>query len=683
MAIDPEAVKARWEAIRRDPDCDLSLTPESVSRYLGKAEAAIVKERISETLIQLADYYRVQGFLSHDPQGPGDLATCEGLESFLVPAVEYAHGFSEFLSVYQSKEPFVEALCRDIEKLLQNWEKGVFQGEPYSKQMRIEAVLDANFLEAKGVNITEAAAMACRVLIHLLTLKLNRPNEEKLFCDLIGNKFDDDRLLLALKAAVSFLVESFQKGDGKTVEDRIANSQVKGKSGSGWSWTNWDRLPPLLFFTAAAVDAFAELDLYLIRDAAELKNGTEGQQKIYKFYSDNLRALESFQLCVEMSKQWVKNEVLLRLCKGFGEYVDKAHEPHYDVKEYEDFKADIRRAGLNQPPMGFYNNLYALQIFLWSWADRDEYGSDFDLQTKERINRALAQLVYNYDSIPVVKEVLGSIGYTFALPTESPEAKFAKEKEEFTYYDSGFLPLLTRLLVLFVVYGVGDRNLLEPVIRSLYIELMQNRDRSGKVNTSSLWSAKGVEIFSTMRALQALTFYHAYARGKEQAERKGRGHAATDELSLTPLTMPETIVLGYKTGTSLVFKATSADAATPTEASTNDTLPEPMMEAIPLPDKFNEYCRGISPTWKPFSGYEALEGGSALYEEITTEGQVILSEYHNRSFGDRDTGAVNLVLVSLAALLSDRDPEKDMKVRRYDLEVLRAQHKQLLNSTPR
>ena len=89
----PAEVKERWKNIRKNPECDLSLTPEAVAKYLSKPEYDLVQDRIQETLSQLALYrLEMRGFRSTSPapSSPGDLATCEGLEAFLVPAVEGA-----------------------------------------------------------------------------------------------------------------------------------------------------------------------------------------------------------------------------------------------------------------------------------------------------------------------------------------------------------------------------------------------------------------------------------------------------------------------------------------------------------------------------------------------------------------------------------------------------------------
>src|SRR5213595_3080780 len=141
MTVRPEEVESRWNAIRAKPECNLALTQESVSSYLRQStEAEIVSERIRESLIEFA-LYRVKegGFRSEPPapSGAGDLATSEGLEAFLVPAVEGALEFSSVIDgipVGKQQQDFIDAIVKDIQDLLHKWEKGQFSGKPYAEE---------------------------------------------------------------------------------------------------------------------------------------------------------------------------------------------------------------------------------------------------------------------------------------------------------------------------------------------------------------------------------------------------------------------------------------------------------------------------------------------------------------------------------------------------------------------
>jgi len=675
MQTEAKNIIDRWNRIRLSPDCDLSLSPESVADYLSKSESALVRDRILESLVQFADYrLEAKGFVSTKPDKPGDMATCEGLETFLTPAVEKALSFSDFLAHYTAKggdtPEFVNAIKQDIDGLLTNWEAGMFSGEPYANIKKIQANIEPLYKDQfKQINITESAAFACRVLVHLLTLKLNSP-EETLFQQEIGAAFSESRMFTALSKAIDFLVNSFQKGEGATEEEQIVNAKVGSHLGSGWSWTDRPGLPPMLFFTAAAVDAFAELDLYLIRTVISRNWKGEGL-KLAVFHSENETKLEHFQLCVDMARRWVKNAILLNLIDGYGQHVERlpvANDPigeelSYDKNPegYEQYTEDLERwKALRHPPMVFYNSLYALLILLWSWGDRSEDGNSEDDEAKNKINRAISQLVYNYSSIPVVKEILDRFEYIFYLPGKGI-FKPGNEKDR-AYLDSAFLPLLTRLLVLFVVYGVGDRNMLEPVIRNLYVELLQSRHRD-KIEYSALWSTKDVETFSTQRAIQALTFYYAYASGKELVEQKFGGNS---------------LVLRNKTGLPLVLEA-SLDGPVPLREiealQTGDAEQPSSPAAVPneiSEEKFSDYCKNL-PGWR--MPVLVSESADVLQSKVKAVGESLLSDYKAGKI--RDAAAVRVILNSLATVFSK--PElADGSARQSDLELLTQQYRDLV-----
>ncbi len=528
MPIDPAAVQRRWDEIRGREDCDLSLAPEAVRKYLGESEAAIVRQRILESLIQFADYRINEGPYHSENDAAGDLATCEGLETFLVPAVEEALSFSEFLRKYTASDRFVQKFHEDLSSLLANWnkEKPEFSGRPYTDLGRVrKAVEPVQRAALEPFNITETAAMACRVTIHVLTLKY-RNRDEYEFVTMIGNRYEDDVLLHALSNAVDFLVDTFQKSShGENVDQKIAMSTWGDFAGSGWSWTASPPgifLPPLLFFTAAVVDAFAELDLYLIRPGSK-NHFTATAPALQKFFWGKQKQLFQLQLCVDMARRWVRTTVIPNLAFGSGQHeevypgAEKTKIIYVKQPELDAYQADWEKVGLRSPIL-YYNTVYALQILLWSFGDRTDDGKRIDDVSKNEINRALTILVYSYDSIPVVKQVLAKSRHIFLLPGRGIFS-VSDERASCEYLDAGFLPLLTRLLVLFVVYGVGDRNVLEPIIRSLYVELLQKRNRS-EIQYGALWSIEGIEIYSTQRAIQALTFYHAYAAGKELVDQR-------------------------------------------------------------------------------------------------------------------------------------------------------------------
>ena len=287
-----------------------------------------------------------------------------------------------------------------------------------------------------------------------------------------------------------------------------------------------------LFFTQAAVDAFAELDLYIIRPATN--DEQHCHENIVAFYKDNQKLFDDIEVCVDMSRKWVINKILPAISTRMGIYDD----PNYTTKklfdyqqiskvsevfesyktslsEIEEFK-DRNKEGHIINPTTLYNNIYALLIMLWAFGDWDDSGTQTDINQKARIERALVQLISNYRNIPILQKVLTNIPYNFYLPGGSYFKEGLQDNEKPEYTDSGFITLLARQLVLFGVYGIGDRNIIDPLIRNMYIDLMLNRYRVESAY-AYLWSQNQKEIFSTYRAIQTLTFYHAYLRGYEKS----------------------------------------------------------------------------------------------------------------------------------------------------------------------
>src|SRR5262249_6153801 len=158
--------------------------------------------------------------------------TCEGLESFLVPAVEQALAFSTVLETLETtghKQAFADTVIADLKELLDHWLAGRFSGEPYAVEANIlSALMPKHAMKIKRLDSVEAAAMACRVLTHVVTLKLASGNDEAPFRQLIDADalLDDQRLFDALKNAIEFLIKAFRKGEGKTEEERICNAKT-------------------------------------------------------------------------------------------------------------------------------------------------------------------------------------------------------------------------------------------------------------------------------------------------------------------------------------------------------------------------------------------------------------------------------------------------------------------------
>ena len=532
--------------LRNQPEADLSLSAENVAGFFSESsESSLVKDRIFETLYQLADL-RIKskkGFQNDDSSfSNGVLTTCEGLESFLVPAVEEVLPLSEFLNNYHEQAKLRVCLQQDIMELLDYWGNSQFPGDPYldintiSRCLKTEYINNEKYAEPGCV---ESGAHACRVITHLLTLIYNRPEEQQ-FNKLVGTKLKgkSKEIFEALQNTMTFLVEAFQSPDD--------NDEGKDKKSyrAGWSWTNWEKLPPILFFTQSVIDAYAELDLYIIRPAS--MESIPCDPKVAEFYDANEELFSRLQECVDEARVWVQQDILPHVATKLGLYQDdqiavkplfehqelfKSHEIILNYKSSLSEIDELSREGEPINPTILYNNLYALLVLFWTFGDWNEEGTGPDIPRKGQIERTLVQLIYNYRNIPIIQKILNNIPFVFYLPGGDYFDKSIAEKEKPSYYDSGFTTLLSRQLVLFGVYGVGDRNIIDPLIRNNYVDLLLNRHRV-KASYSYLWSQNQIEIFSTFRAVQTLTFYYAYLDGYEYASRnrvaRGGGAEATN-----------------------------------------------------------------------------------------------------------------------------------------------------------
>jgi hypothetical protein len=573
-----EQIDHRWNTIRQNDECGLSLDAESVSAILSRfSDADLVSQKIMESLTQLAERRLGDLLYKSDDVGQGDLVTCEGLECFLIPAVEGAVPFSDFLSSFQKRDDFSASFLDDVNDLLSTWETKGFLGAPYAKLSDIKKCMTpaAKVKYGKGsFSTTEGAAFACRVLVHIFSLTFTR-SDETLYQELIGSHLDRVKMRGILKQAIEFLVSAFQKGEDIAnpigSASFVSQSSTGGVCGSGWSWTDIQGLPPMLFFTSSAVDAFAELELYLIRPG---KSGLLDPAAM-DFYRDCEEVLLNLSRCVDMARRWVSEDVLTFITQGYGWYEEQGVEvPRPD--ELQAYKNDLRTAGpwedeRDTNPLVLYNNLYALLILLWTFADWDDSGVERDEPTSSKIERALVQLVAIYRKISSVKEVLDRIEHIFRLPGDHVFTEKGKADDGLLYFDSSFGTMLARQLVLFGVYGVGDRNMLDPLIREMYVDLMLERNREDE-DYPYLWPAQSVKIFSTQRAIQALTFYRAYFAG---LERSGGGQSAS--------TSPQT-----REGLAKLFGAVSGYLASQSK-DRNEESPDKKVDSVWDPIKQPEF----------------------------------------------------------------------------------------------
>lgn len=674
MAVSFDNVNSRWENIRKNPECNLSLEPQFVDQFVHQKESDLVQAKIEETLMQLADLRLSKGaFASDEPSASGDIVTCEGLEAFLIPAVENAYPLSTFLKKYGNEEAFSSAVLKDVNDLLKTWEDKGFEGKPYLNPDALLRELKPQIRnKTEKLNTTESAAIACRVIVHLFHLHLGNPEEVE-FSTQIGEKLDIKRLGDCLQKAVSFLVDAFQKGDDKN--NPIGSASFDGEPGSGWSWTDWDNLPPMLFFTAAAVDAFAELELYFIRKGKK-KTLDQSLQDIFYELEDQLM---EYQFCVDMARRWVLNWVLPAISSGLGVYTESDPNtgnflPFEDnPKGYDLYKADLDKIEkLDQFPLVFYNNLYALIILLWSFSDIDETGQERNIKNKTMVEKALLQVVNNYTRIDVIRDVLNRFSYVFYLP-----GKGYFQKEENTpaksYMDSGFLTLLTRQLVLCGVYGLGDSNILLPLVENLYTELLLNRYRE-EPEYAFLWSINSKEIFSTQRAVQAMTFYHAYAKGKEYGARDTSGKTGVEPpnenryAKTIPLQLELKIPNNVNIGSLLNWLTGSLGGGTKKDPpEEGQKPPEPRINA----NSFAYYLKEI----KIKIAQAVNDTQMTFLAAIAQTGDEVLENYHN---GNIVYKKASELLNELAALSKSPWAKKDGSPLDKNLEKIKTKYAQLL-----
>lgn len=279
-----------------------------------------------------------------------------------------------------------------------------------------------------------------------------------------------------------------------------------------------------------------------------------------KLYLENEEAIKDYQFCVDMSRRWVIKKVLKDISHNYGlHYEEDAQIEILDTIEDEikidqllnelesinNFQREKKKEATLSPfvirrgnkekelnaPFAEYNSLYALLIILWTFGDQREDGEDYDNHLKAKIERALLQIVINYRNYPVIRKILDEYPYRFILPDVQKGDKVfssnAKPEDQLAFEDSGFLTLLSRILVLYGVYGIADHSLLDPIIREMYVDLLFARNRRNS-KYPNLWSQNDVEVFSTFRAVQTLTFYYLYQQGKELNQQRSGNQSKSE-----------------------------------------------------------------------------------------------------------------------------------------------------------
>ncbi len=606
--VHQQEVEDRWVAIRRR--INNAVYKEDVAEFLSRSESDLTKKKIIATLSELANYRldSPDGWVNEgETSAQGDVVICEGLETFFVPAVEGTLSIQEFMETYADRsQEFLRFIQDDLGNLLERWLKKGFEGTPYIKG-RSNRVLKPEYQE-KGINLVESACMSIRIIIHFYTLVLQSNGKEKRFSEFFESflRTQKNKFQQVFSNALSLIVESFQKGkDGK-----IETAETEGMPGSGWSWCQFEGLPPMLYFTQCAVDAFTELDVYLIRPHQKKDNMTVAMEKLF---SENQQAINDFQFCVDMSRRWVLNRVLNKISHNYGlhfeEYANvkildtiddefKMSQYIAELESIDNFEREknndsvlspfITRRGNREKelnaPFVEYNSLYSLLIILWTFGDQREDGEEADSTIKAKIERALLQLVINYRKYPTIREIVDKYPYRFTLPdVQKGEKIFSSNSSpdhQLAYEDSGFLTLLARLLVFFGVYGIADHSLLDPIIKELYTDLLFSRNRRN-AKYPNLWSQNDIEVFSTFRAVQTLTFYYIYQQGKElnQGESKKQ----------TPSQLFQAVA-------DQLAKSEMQSDSVPKTSNTDQSIPK---KEFPFPNFREYYRKNSSQDWSP------------------------------------------------------------------------------------
>jgi len=347
--------------------------------------------------------------------------------------------------------------------------------------------------------------------------------------------------------------------------------------------------------------------------------------------------------------------MLYQMTVGYGFYYEKGVELCDKPEDYDAYKNELGRVdeivrneeGEFHEPLALYNNLYALLILLWSFGDWDNEASEKDTQSRSKIERALLQVVFNYGNVSIFQEILNRFQYQFYLPGEDLFDK-TKGKSGRTYMDSGFLTLLTRQLVLLGVYGIGDRTVIDPLIGQLYTNLLLNRYR-GDPKYAYLWSANNREIFSTQRAVQALTFYYKYVEAKESAEFKQK--SLHQEINL------------IKLFSELLEKLKKSE--------------EPSSVEIPKIPDHNDFRRIIVEKGKKW--LSGLSPDQELFMlEVKKTGDKILKTYHNGELSEEEALSLLIALEKIVArpIVEDKPDVNSLK-------DLQDQLKKILTTTGR
>ena len=440
---------------------------------------------------------------------PGRILLCEALECFLVPALSplLAGEFERVLKLEVRDRVFIDAFIEDTNTLIDS----VFtfsQGHAIKTRFYSDPYIQLDEIK-KGTQTPQnidCAAFVTSTLLHLW--QLFAPGswlDQKLvatFCD----KVDINSIPKLVDVCVSYILRCHEPG-------------------RGWRWTDNDKIPSTLYFTWTVCETFSEIDdvvlarerlpdLQQSADPLDLStwDREKTSQSLFKFDREALCkaicsartwALEQLE-GVSVGTQ-VKEPVLMDP-RG----VTNAKYPCFPGEEYKSRKQDPKKA---EDYVLWLNNLMLLDILALTYGDKDP---NFDF-TQELMERALMSLLEIYKSSEA-KEVLDNYEYMFYLhPGEGQVLDInalSLNRSHSLYGDKSFPQLLTRVLILFLQYNVGNSIILGEQVASLYRSLLEGRNRLHQY----VWDRDGLNVYATERALEALHDYHLLLASDEEGE---------------------------------------------------------------------------------------------------------------------------------------------------------------------
>lgn len=431
---------------------------------------------------------------------PGRMLLCEALECFLVPALDplLHDAFERTLRMESGTSTFLRTLKDDTNELIESTFE--VQGERIQTRFYTDPYTQLGEITKAGGESpqnVDCAAFVIAVLLHIWHLF---GADSRLDSELVGEfraAVDVDKLPGYIDASIDYLISCHEPGQG-------------------WRWTDHPKVPSTVYFTWTACETFGEIDDLIL--SAELRTDLDetadpldpchwDQVKIasspFRFKRDALygavRSSRTWALnrLAEMSAGKMITEPLLMNKSG----QDDPRYPCFPSDEYEKRKQDPAKA---EKHVLWANNLMLLDVLALTYGDRDPEHSF----TQENMERSLMSLVDVYRQ-PATRAILDNYEYLFYLHPGEGEVldvnKLRLNRGHSLYGDKSFAPLLMRVLLLFLQYGIGNSIILEEEVAAIYRYLLEGRNRAP--DYQYVWDQEGLSLFATERALEALRDY--------------------------------------------------------------------------------------------------------------------------------------------------------------------------------